>query len=541
MASRIISQVILLTVVLSNTASLRAADNKSLESRRAQLNQLLKDEWEYELQEAPERATVYGDYRYNDRWSDDSLAHVQQQKRDAQEWLAKFDAVDTAGFPEQEKLNQSLMVRNLKQRLEGIELKNYEMPIEQFNGAHLQFAQFVAIIPFNTTKQYEDYLARLHQIPKQFEQLIEVLRQGETDKLMPPRYLLEKTVAQCRSIAEPAGEASPFGHPVTKFPGAIPEADRKRLHDAIVAAVDNEVRPAYTKLANFIATEYAPKGRSEPGIWSLPDGDARYRFAIRRLTTTDMDPEDIHQLGLKEVARIEGDQLAIAKKLGFSDLKSFRASIKSDPKFFATSRDQILDKYRAYIAQMQPELPKLFGLLPKTPLEVRPVEQFREKEAAAASYTTGTPDGSRPAIIYVNTGDSAHRSLWTIEATAYHEGVPGHHMQIAIAQTLPELPEFPNTAFSLPIQRAGRCTRSTWAKTLASIRTPIPTTDASPASCCGRCGSWLTPASITNTGRASKWWTSSTNTLPKTNPTCRLKLTVTLPGRRRPWATSWGS
>jgi uncharacterized protein (DUF885 family) len=447
MSSRIISHVILLTVVLSNAAFLRAAENKSLETRRAQLNQLLKDEWEYEMKDAPERATVYGDYRYNDRWSDDSLAHVQQQKRDAQVWLAKFEAVDTGGFPEQEKLNQSLMVRNLKQRLEGIELKTYEMPVEQFNGAHLQFAQFVAIIPFNTTRQYEDYLARLHQIPKQFEQLIEVLRQGETDKLMPPRFLLEKTVAQCKSIAEPAGEASPFGRPVTKFPAAVQEADRKRLHDAIVAAVDNEVRPAYTKLANLIATEYAPKGRSEPGIWSLPDGDARYRFAIRRLTTTDMDPEDIHQLGLKEVARIEGEQLAIAKKLGFSDLKSFRASIKSDSKFFATSRDQILDKYRAYIAQMQPELPKLFGLLPKTPLEVRPVEQFREKEAAAASYTMGTPDGSRPAIIYVNTGDFAHRSLWTIEATAYHEGVPGHHMQIAIAQTLPELPEFRKHGF----------------------------------------------------------------------------------------------
>jgi uncharacterized protein (DUF885 family) len=447
MFSRGIPYIILLGLAFSDPTILRAADNTSLDSRRAQINQLLKDEWEYELKESPERATVYGDYRYNDRWSDASLAHVQQQKRDLQEWLSKFEAVDTAGFTEQEKLNQSLMVRNLKQRLEAIELKTYEMPIEQFNGAHLQFAQFVALIPFNTTKQYEDYLARLHAIPALFNQLIEVLQQGEKDKLMPPRYLLEKAVTQCKSIAEPAGEASPFGHPAAKFPDAVPEADRKRLHDAIIAAVDNEVRPAYTKLGNFIATEYAPKGRTEPGIWSLPNGDTLYRFSIRRLTTTEMDPEYIHQLGLKEVARIEAEELAIAKKLGFADLKSFRASVKDNPKLLATSREQILDKYRGYIAQMQPELPKLFGLLPKTPLEVRPVQEFREKEAAGASYTTGTPDGSRPAIVYVNTGDYAHRSLITIETTAYHEGVPGHHMQIAIAQALPELPAFRQHGF----------------------------------------------------------------------------------------------
>ena len=446
MFSRVASFLLVLALCLFATSASKA-ETPSLDTRRAQFNQLLKDEWGYELKESPERATVVGDYRYNDRWSDNSLAHVQQVKHDLEDWLAKFDALETSGFDEQEKLSHSLMVRNLKQRIDGIDLKTYEMPVEQFNGAHLQFAQFVAIIPFNTTKQYEDYLARLHKIPAAFDQIIEVLQQGEKDKLMPPRFLLEKTVTQCKSIADVAGEANAFGHPVARFPDAVPEADRKRLHDAIIAAVDNEVRPAYTKLANFISTEYAPKGRTEPGFWALPDGDARYRFNIRRLTTTNMDPETIHELGLKEVARIEEEELAIAKKLGFSDLKTFRASIKNDPKLFAKSREEILDKYRAYIVQMQPELPKLFGLLPKTPLEVRPVQEFREKEAAGASYSSGTPDGSRPAIVYVNTGDFSHRSLINIETTAYHEGVPGHHMQIAIAQALPELPEFRKHGF----------------------------------------------------------------------------------------------
>jgi uncharacterized protein (DUF885 family) len=426
---------------------LRSAENQNLDARRAQFKQLLADQWEYELRENPERATVIGDYRYNDRWSDASLQHVQQQRRDLQDWLNRFEAIDTTGFAEQEQLSHTLMVRDLKQGLEEINLKLYEMPIDQFNGIHIEAAQFVAVIPFNSTKQYEDYLARLHSLPKVFDQAIEVMKQGESDKLMPPRFLLEKTVTQCKSIAEPAGEANVFGHPVTHFSDAVPEADRKRLHDAVIAAVDNEVRPAYTKLANFLATEYAPKGRTEPGVWSLPDGDALYRFDIQSLTTTNMDPETIHELGLKEVARIEAEQLAIAKKFGYSDLKSFRAAVKANPKFFATSREEILEKYRSYIAQMQPELPKLFGLLPKTSLEVRSVEEFREKDASGASYVPGTPDGSRPAIVYVNTGDYTHRTLLNIESTAYHEGVPGHHMQIAIAQTLPELPPFRQHAF----------------------------------------------------------------------------------------------
>ena len=432
-----------LSLILALTlASVRGADTSSIDARRQQLKQLVAEEWEYELRESPEQATFVGDYRYNDRWSDSSLAHIPQYKQDNQKWLAQFEAVNTAGFPEQEKLNQSLMVRNIKERLEFIDLKTYEMPIDQFNGVHLQLAQFVAAVPLDSTKHYEDYLSRLHQIPKVFADITEVLLQGEKDKLMPPRFLLEKTVVQCKSIAEPAGEANAFGQPVAHFADTVPAADRTRLHDAIVAAVDNEVRPAYSKLANFIATDYAPKGRTEPGLWALPDGDKRYRFAIRQMTTTDMEPEAIHQLGLKEVKHIEDEQFSIAKKLGFADLPSFRASLKTNPKLVATSREQILEKYRLYIGQMEPQLPKLFGLLPKTRVEIRATQEYREKEASGAEYTQGTPDGSRPGVVYVNTGDFEHRTLTDIESTAYHEGVPGHHMQISIAQTLPELPAF---------------------------------------------------------------------------------------------------
>jgi uncharacterized protein (DUF885 family) len=440
--SRRRTSAIFLGAFLGLTSFANGKNVKTLDDRRKELKQLIADEWDYEMRESPESATVLGDYRYNDRWSDNSLAHIQQQKEAIGKWLERFNAIDTNGFPEQEKLNQSLMLRNLNETLDGMELKTYEMPINQFFGAHLQLAQFVALVPLDSTKHFEDYLSRLHTMPQLVDELIEILRQGEKDKLMPPRFLLEKTVTQCKSIADPEGEANAFGQPATKIPDAVPPADRKRLHDAIVTAVNTEVRPAYNKLANFLATDYAPKGRTEPGVWTLPNGDALYRFAVRQSTTTNMDPEAIHQLGLKEVARIEAEQLSIANKLGFSDLKTFRASLKTNPNLKPTSPDQLVETYKRYISQMEPELPKLFGLLPKTRLEIRPTQAFREKEAAGADYQQGTPDGSRPGVVYVNASDYQNRTLTSVESTAYHEGVPGHHMQISIAQTLPELPTF---------------------------------------------------------------------------------------------------
>jgi len=447
---RYLSYVLMLFIPVALIVAARsdqAADSQSLSSRRAQFSQLLADEWEYEMRESPEYATQVGDNRYNDRWSDLSIEHQLQQRKDAEQWLARFQAVDTTGFSEQEKLSAQLMIRSQKNQIEGIDLKTFEMPIDQFKGVHLGLAQLVDVTPFNSVKDYEDYLSRLRKFPTVFDQLIDVLQQGEKDKLMPPRNLLEKTVQQCKKLADPEGEANPFGRPVTKFPDGISQADRKRLHDAILAAVNEQVRPAYTKLANFIATEYAPHGRTDPGVWALPNGDALYRYNIRVLSTTNMDPEQIHQIGLQEVARIEGEELAIAKKLGFSDLKGFRASLKKDPKVFATSADGILGKYKGYIDQMRTELPKLFGLLPKTPVEVQAMQAYRAADAAGADYQQGTPDGSRHAVVWVNTSDYQHREMFTAESTAYHEGIPGHHMQIAIAQTLPEVPKFRQEAF----------------------------------------------------------------------------------------------
>jgi uncharacterized protein (DUF885 family) len=406
------------------------------------LNALLAEQWQHNLKNTPEFATILGDLRYNDRWSDGSLAHMRDEHRSDQDFLKRFEAIDTRGFSDNDKLDQQLMVRQLKDGLRGYDLKLQEMPLNQMSGVHLELAGFVSSIPFDTTKEYEDYLARLKGVPKLFEQVTAVARQGLRDQMMPPKYLLEKVVLQIDSIGKPAGMDSVFAEPLKHFPKSVPAADQQRLRDAILAAIDHDVRPAYQQLGQFVAKDYAPHGRAQPGVWSLPNGEAIYRYDVEQMTTTEQTPAQIHALGLAEVKRIEGQMTTIAKAQGFKDLASFRASLTTNPRTHATSREDILNRYRGYLAQMRPELPKLFGLLPKTDVVVMPVEKFREKEAAAAEYHQGTPDGSRPGQIFVNTGDFANRSVLTIESTAYHEGVPGHHMQISIAQTLPKLPPF---------------------------------------------------------------------------------------------------
>ncbi|WP_196240359.1 DUF885 domain-containing protein [Dyella choica] len=405
------------------------------------LQQLLAEEWQYQLREAPETATTIGDYRYNDRWSDYSPEHALAQRPVLQHFLERFQALNLEGLSEQEQLSQKMMVRQLQDELASIRLKNYEMPLDQINGVHLQLAEFISSIPFDSAQHYEDYLKRLHALPAVVDQWIATSRLGLADKLVQPGYLLEKVARQANEIAAPAGIANVFGQPVAHFPTGMPLAEQQRLRKAILAAVDQEVRPAYLKLARFVANEYAPHGRAQEGIWALPDGDDRYRFAIRMQTTTDLSLAQIHQIGLDEVARIEGEMLKIARSLDYPDLPSLRAAIANNPKLYARSREQILDRYRSYIAGMQPELTKLFGRLPTSRLEVVPTEAYREQSAPFAEYRQGTPDGSRPGQVVVDTGDYAKRALFTIEDTAYHEGVPGHHLQIAIAQTLP-LPPF---------------------------------------------------------------------------------------------------
>jgi uncharacterized protein (DUF885 family) len=423
-------------------ASAGFAADAGVAARRQQLSAALEEEWEYALRTHPEFATYVGDSRYNDKLSDQSPEAVEREFKHAREALQRIEAIDTTGFPEQEKLNKELVVRALREQIEAASLKLWEMPVDQMDGIHLSYASLPAQLPLRTVKDYEDYLSRLHQMPLAFDQTIAVMRMGLKDRLMPPRYVLEKVATQAQDIADTRPEASPFAKPVEKFPAGIPEADQKRLHDAVLTAVKNEIEPAYSRFAKFVRQEYAPRGRTDYGVWALPKGDAIYRFDTRLMTTTDLGPEEIHRLGLKQVEEIEAEMLKIARQQGFSDLKSFNQHIRSDRKLYATSGQQLLDLYQHYTDQMYAKLPQLFPHLPQNKLEVVPMEGYRAPDSVPADYSPGAPKSGRPGRINVNEYAPEKRLLLNVEAIAYHEGIPGHHLQFTIAAELPELPPF---------------------------------------------------------------------------------------------------
>lgn len=419
----------------------RALSSTPVTARVAALHRLLDEQWQYTLRTSPEFASILGDRRYNDRLSDGSQRAIDESIAKNRAYLRRFEAVDTTGFPEQEKLNRELMLLNLRQGVESERFREWEMPVNQFFGLHIDLPQLVTSLPFDRVKDYTDYVSRLRQVPRVFRETTVQMRKGMAEGLMPPRILLEQVVTQAENISKQKPEDSPFATPTAKWAKGIPAAQRARLRSAMLTAIRDSVLPAYVKFTAFVRDEYAPKGRTDIGVWALPMGAERYAAAVRRMTTTDMTPSEIHELGLREVARIEGEQLAIAKRLGFADLRSFRDSLPKIPSLHPKSREQILDEYRTYESQMWAKLPTLFGRLPKAKLEILPIEPFREKEAST-SYNQGTPDGSRPGHVFVNTYDFANQLTINNESTAYHEGVPGHHMQISIAQELPALPPF---------------------------------------------------------------------------------------------------
>jgi len=426
------------SVVLLVTAatSLLAQDVKPVAERLAAQNALFDEQYESDLRNFPERATSFGDYRYNDKLGDRSQAGIIERNKTDEGFLARLQAISTAGFSDQDQLSHDLLIRVLEQRIADFNLKEYEMPINQQYGVHTALADLPLAVPFDSVKHYEDYIARLHQIPRVLNQTKEVLRAGIKDELMPVKFLIEKLPGQCDGIVE----NDPFLLPTKKFPADISAADQKRLTEEMTNAVNKDVIPAYKVFAVFLRTEYAPHGRTTLSVTSLPDGQKRYENDIYARTTTRMTPDEIHQIGLREIDRIEAEMTGIANKEGFRDLASFRASLKSNPKYIPTSADQILNDFRHYIAQMEPKLPQLFGLLPKSPVTVEAIPPFQA--AAATHYVTGTPDGKRPGRVVVATSDFGKRSLIDDEAVAYHEGVPGHHMQLSIQQRLEGLPKF---------------------------------------------------------------------------------------------------
>ena len=425
--------------MLATSQFVSAQTTASVASRLAAQNALFDDAWQANLKMNPIQATAVGDYRYNDQLSDYALsAQATRHQRDLAD-LARIKAIDPSGFSEQDQISHDLFLRQLQERVEDYDLKEFEMPLSASGGGggiHANLADLPLSMPFDSVKHYEDYISRLRKIPRAFLQTEEVLRAGVNDRLVPVRFIAEKIPGQAQGVIA----SNPFILPLKRFPASFSEADKNRLTEEITSTVSNEVLPAYRQFAAFITTDYIPHTRTTLSVNSLGGGKRRYQAALRRFTTTNLTPAQIHEIGLKEVDRINAEMAALAKANGYANFATFRDHIESDPKYLAVSAEGIVEDFRKYIAEMQPHLPELFNLLPKTAVTVEPIPPFQA--SAATHYQGGTPDGKRPGRVSVAVSDPAHRSYINDEAVAYHEGVPGHHLQITIEQSLTGLPEF---------------------------------------------------------------------------------------------------
>ncbi|MGA7856891.1 MAG: DUF885 domain-containing protein, partial [Terracidiphilus sp.] len=372
------------------------ASPASLEDRRKALNDLFHEYWDADLEHSPEFASTIGDKRFNDQISDYSVKAVNDWLAAEQTYMLRLAAIDPDGFTDQEKTSRELLLRNLAEDEEGAEFKSWEMPVNQMGGIYSEYPQLVAELSFTTAKDYDDWIARLHAIPAAFDQVMTNMSIGIEDQRVPPKYLLEKTLVQVQQLAGQKPEDSPLALPLKKFPASISADEQERIKADTLAAISNQVLPAYKRFARFLQVTYIPAGRDQLAISSLPDGAKYYQYLIRRTTTTDLTADQIHQIGLDEVKKDEAEMLAIAKKLGFSDLASFRASLKNNPKLKPASAEALLDAYRGYLGPMQAKLPQLFGRLPKARFEVVPVPDYLAKNSAPAYYQPGSPDGSRP-------------------------------------------------------------------------------------------------------------------------------------------------
>jgi uncharacterized protein (DUF885 family) len=415
------------------------------ESQR--LNELFDAYFEEWLQLNPMLATSIGDPRYNDRFevtiSPEWRARFERLERG---YLERVKGIDREKLGAQERLSYDVFKSAREIEIEGLGFPGYLMPLNQFYSVPNTFVQLGSgsgLQPFKTVKDYEDFLKRVDGLVAWTDQAIGNMREGVAKGYTVPRVLAERTLPQLQSQVVAKPEDSSFWGPIRNMPADFSAADRERLTAAYRAMIETKIFPTYRRLHDFMRDEYLPKTRETVGLGALPDGKAWYDYNIRDITTTNYSAERIHEMGLLEVARIHGEMRKVMERVGFKgDLDPFFEYMKTDPKFVYPNAQELIQGYVEIKKRVDPQLPKLFEVLPKADYEVRAVEPFREKSAAGGSYQAASEDGSRPGIFYANTYDLKSRPKWAMEALSLHEGNPGHHFQISIQREQAGLPKF---------------------------------------------------------------------------------------------------
>ncbi|MBT8102380.1 MAG: DUF885 domain-containing protein [Gammaproteobacteria bacterium] len=423
----------------------------------AALNALFEEHFERNLEMNPLSATYIGDYRYNDRLAN-SISPEYRAAATAmdEEFLRRLLEIDREQLGYQDQLSYDLFKIKRAQSLEADQFPSHLQPINQFYSLTSTFARLgsgASAHPFKTVKDYDDFLSRADQFAINVDQAITNMREGMREGVVQPRILMEKLVPQLASQIVDEPEDSSFYAPVRNMPDAFSAEDRARLTAAYADKISNTIIPAYERLNNFIGDDYLAAARETVGLSALPEGEEWYAYLVRVRTTTDMTPDDIHQTGLAEVARIHGEMRGVMETVGFDgELEDFFEFVNTDEQFFFDDAEQLIQGYRDMSDRISELAKNLFDIFPKSPFEVRRVEPFREQSAAGGSYMSGTADGSRPGVFYANAYDIKARGKWAMESLFLHEAIPGHHFQIMIQHENEELPGFRRyggfTAFS---------------------------------------------------------------------------------------------
>ena len=411
------------------------------------LNELFDEYFERGLELNPVRATVIGDYRYNDKLANSIGPEYRKASLEMdEEFLDKLLDIDREQLTRQDQLSYDMFKLNRELSIEGDQFPGHLQPVNQFSSMVSFFVQLgsgTSLHPFKTVKHYDDWLSRIDDFVVYTDQAINNMQEGMQQGVIRPGILIAKSIPQLESQIVENAEESGFYAPINNMPEEFSDEDRERLTAAFREAIENEVIPAYTRLKNFVGDEYLSAARETVGLYALPNGGDWYAYNVRLITTTDMTPDEIHQIGLDEVERIQGEMRGVMEELGFEgDLKDFFEFLNTDDQFYFDEPEQLIQGYRDMSDQISGLSKSLFNIFPKTGFEVRRIEPFREQSAAGGQYSTGTPDGSRPGVFYANAYDIKSRPIWAMESLFLHEAIPGHHFQRSLQVENESLPGF---------------------------------------------------------------------------------------------------
>ena len=426
--------VLLCSVALSQTSE-NAADQKFYD--------LLAEEWENRMRESPLWATRTGDHRFNDQLPKISIADMDRRVATSRKFLASSEAIPNDGLSKKAKLDKQLFERQTKQGLESYKFKEFLIPITNRSGFHIDFPDTRLTSPLNTTTDYENFIARMRQFKTYAEQHMAMMREGIEQGLTLPAVVLQGYAEPIESQIVTDPEKSLLFEPFQEISKNVPEAEHARLREESKTAIKDSVVPGYQAFLDFMREEYVPSCRGSVGASAMPNGRAYYRFCVKKFTTLPLTPEEVHNTGLAEVERIRGEMDEIRKRVKFDgDFPAFLDHLRTDKKYYAQSKEELLKETALVLKRMDGLLPELFKTLPRTPYGIREVPEYIAPQTTAAYYMVAAGDGSKAGFYYVNTYNLASRPLYSVQALSQHEAVPGHHLQLALQQEMKDTPEF---------------------------------------------------------------------------------------------------